>query len=196
MAFQLGLIFIGYLCGSIPFGVIIARRFYGIDIREHGSRNTGATNVWRVLGKKPGIITLLLDALKGIIPVVIARVLFRYEPGVGMWTGLAAILGHNWSIFLRGKGGKGVATSAGVFFALVPLQMLVALAAFGGFFWKTKHVSVGSMAGAVALLVASFAIHTPTAIRLLVLVASILILVKHVPNMKRLARGEEPKVNI
>jgi glycerol-3-phosphate acyltransferase PlsY len=196
MLIRLGLIFIGYLCGSIPFGVIIARRFYGIDIREHGSKNTGATNVWRVLGKKPGMITLALDALKGIIPVIVARVLFRHEPGIGMWTGLAAILGHNWSIFLKGKGGKGVATSAGVFFALVPLQMLMALIAFLGFFWKTKHVSVGSMAGAVVLLLASFAIHTPVAIRLLILIASILVLVKHVPNMKRLARGEEPKVNI
>ena len=87
MIIRLGLIFIGYLCGSIPFGVIIARRFYGIDIREHGSKNTGATNVWRVLGKKPGIITLSLDALKGIIPVIVARMLFKYEPGIGMWTG-------------------------------------------------------------------------------------------------------------
>jgi glycerol-3-phosphate acyltransferase PlsY len=196
MIVRLGLIFIGYLCGSIPFGVLIARRFYGIDIREHGSHNTGATNVWRVLGKKPGLITLALDALKGIVPVVVARVMFRYEPGIGMWTGLAAILGHNWSIFLRGKGGKGVATSAGVFFALVPLQMLISLGVFSACLWKTKHVSVGSMAAAVTLLVASFVIHTPTAIRLLILVASILILVKHVPNMKRLAKGEEPKVNI
>jgi glycerol-3-phosphate acyltransferase PlsY len=105
-------------------------------------------------------------------------------------------VGHNWSIFLQGRGGKGVATSAGVFFALVPLQMLVATSAFLILFWKTKHVSVGSMAGAVTLSIVSFVVKTPTAIQLLILIASILLLVKHIPNMKRLARGEEPKVNI
>lgn len=185
----------GYLLGSIPFGVMIARGFYHTDIRQLGSRNTGATNVWRVLGKKPGIATLALDIAKGVAPVLVARRFFPMEPVWIMGAGLAAIVGHNWSIFLMGSGGKGVATSAGVFLALIPLQGTLAIATFLTFFLTSRHVSVGSMAAAVALLIATWALPAPTPFRILVLIASAIVLIKHIPNIKRLSRGEEPKVN-
>ncbi len=184
-----------YLMGAIPFGVIIARVFYHTDIRQHGSRNTGATNGWRVLGRKPGITTLLLDALKGVIPVLVAKRIGSETPSLALVAGLAAIIGHNWSLFLMGSGGKGVATSAGVFLALVPLQGLIALISFLIFFLTTRHVSVGSVCGATALLISTFIIDTPPMLRWLIGAAAIMIVVKHVPNMKRLAKGEEPKVN-
>ncbi len=188
------LISLSYFLGSVPFGYLIAKRYYAMDIREHGSGNTGATNVWRVLGKKPGLITLSLDILKGVIPVAAARLLLPGEYGSALFCGLASISGHNWSYFLKGKGGKGVATSAGVFLALVPKQMLIALLVFAAVFYKSRRVSVGSIAAAVTLILTTFAFYTPLLLRLMVFVVGIMILVKHIPNMKRLARGEEPQV--
>ena len=188
------LIIASYFLGAIPFGVIIARKYYGIDIRQQGSGNPGATNVWRVLGAKPGATTLALDALKGALGIILAKILIPNEVGSQIFCGIAAIVGHNWSVFLRGSGGKGVATSAGVFLALMPLHALIALAVFLAFFLTTRHVSVGSMAAAVALFTTTFFIHTPAILRALVFVASAMVLVKHLPNMKRLARGEEPRV--
>jgi len=195
MVFKIVLLIGGYAMGAIPFGVIIARVFYRTDIRQLGSRNTGATNVWRVLGKKPGIATLTLDALKGALPVLATCHIFPSEPLWAMGAGLAAIIGHNWSIFLMGSGGKGVATSAGVFLALVPLQGFIALGTFLIFFFSTRRVSIGSMAASVALMASTLLSDTPASLRWLVVLASTMVLIKHIPNVKRLARGEEPKVN-
>ncbi|MCG3205895.1 MAG: Glycerol-3-phosphate acyltransferase [Elusimicrobia bacterium] len=184
-----------YLLGALPFGVIVSRVFYKKDVRNFGSRNTGATNVWRVLGKKPGMATLALDVMKGVVPVILARKIFSHDPLMMTGMGLAAIIGHNWSVFLMGSGGKGVATSAGVFLALIPVQGLLAFLTFLIFFLSTRHVSVGSIAGALALLIATLLLPTPSLIQALVLLSSLMILIKHIPNMKRLARGEEPKVS-
>lgn len=185
---------ISYLIGAIPFGVIIARSFYHADIRQMGSRNTGATNVWRSLGWKPGLVTLVLDILKGAVPVLICRARWPGMPMLAVVAGLAAIIGHNWSVFLMGSGGKGVATSTGVFLALLPVEGCAAIVTFLVFFLMTKHVSVGSMAGAVALLITCLIRQHPPIVDAVVLLASAMILIKHIPNMKRLARGEEPKV--
>jgi len=184
----------GYLIGAIPFGAIISKVFYKKDIRLCGSGNTGATNVWRVLGPMPGVTTLILDVLKGVIPALIAKRLFPTQPLVQVLCGLTPIVGHNWSLFLRGKGGKGVATSAGVFLSLLPIESAFAIAAFIIVFLLTKHVSLGSMAGALALTIASFWFGTYGVFRALVLLAAIMILIKHIPNMRRLAKGTEPKV--
>jgi glycerol-3-phosphate acyltransferase PlsY len=188
------LIAFAYLLGAIPFGLIIGKKFYDVDVREHGSGNPGATNVWRVLGKKPGLATLALDILKGAAPVAASRAFAPSETGVALVCGFAAIAGHNWSVFMRGRGGKGVATSAGVFVALIPLQGLIAIAVFAAVLYISKRVSVGSISASVALMISTFVIRTPAVIRLLVVVAATMILVKHVPNMKRLARGEEPRL--
>ena len=162
-----------FLLGSIPFGMIIAR-LKGINIREHGSGNIGATNVLRVIGKKYGITCLLLDALKGFIPVVVAISLIRFE---GMHnpmtltallphsqdfpmltaqifqilTALAAVLGHNYSPWVGFKGGKGIATSAGVFLALMPAGVFLLALLWLAVFFITRYVSVASILAATAL---------------------------------------------
>ena len=184
----------GYALGAIPFGVFIARGFYGVRIQDHGSGNTGATNVWRVLGTKAGAPTLALDILKGAAAVWLADFLDPGALGTALGAGLAAIVGHNWSLFLSGRGGKGVATSAGVFLALIPVQTALSIAVFAAVFFTTKRVSVGSLAASFALLVLTLVLPTPSLLRWVVVAAAAMILIKHVPNMKRLARGEEPKV--
>jgi len=166
----------GFLLGSIPFGLLIARAS-GIDIRAHGSGNIGATNVLRVVGKKHGILCLLLDLLKGFIPVVIAINLIHIEgkgftvplgflhpwmltvprthPLPGQWaqvaTGLAAILGHNYSPWVGFKGGKGISTSAGVLLALMPAATVILVLVWLGVLLAPRYVSVASITAAVVL---------------------------------------------
>lgn len=188
------LLLAAYLIGSIPFGLIIAKVFYHVDIRTMGSGNPGATNVWRTLGKKPGIATLLLDILKGALPVLFVRRFFPWDHPLAIFVGLAAIVGHNWSVFLKFKGGKGVATSAGVFLSLMPLQGFLAITGFLVLFLSTGHVSVGSMTGAFVLLISSLIFPVEPLLKIIIVVASAMILIKHIPNMKRLAEGKEPKV--
>src|SRR5687768_14431040 len=118
MIAPMALLLFGYWAGAVPFGVLIAR-WLGVDIREHGSGNIGATNVTRVLGKVPGAIVLVLDAMKGAVPVWLA-IRYSGEPWLVMATGFAAILGHCFSPFLEFRGGKGVATAMGVFLVLAP----------------------------------------------------------------------------
>lgn len=184
-----------YLIGGIPFGLLIGRTFYNVDIRQHGSGNPGATNVWRTLGKKPGATTLTLDILKGVASVMMARWWLPGNSAMAIAAGVASIVGHNWSPFLKFRGGKGVATSAGVFLALLPIHTLFALAGFLIFFFTTRHVSVGSIAGAVTLFVSSFLIPVDRRFQIVILLASVMILLKHIPNIKRLAQGTEPKVS-
>ena len=164
---------IAFLLGSIPFGLIIAKA-KGINIREHGSGNIGATNVLRVVGKKYGIACLLLDALKGLVPTVIAISLIRF-PGIQnpmtlsgllphagefpmltaqmfqVLTGLCAILGHNYSPWVGFKGGKGIATSAGVLIALMPAAVVILAAVWGFVFIVSRYVSLASILAAAAL---------------------------------------------
>ncbi|MCS5539044.1 MAG: glycerol-3-phosphate 1-O-acyltransferase PlsY [Roseibacillus sp.] len=167
---------LAYLVGSVPFGVLIARS-KGINIRQRGSGNVGATNVFRVVGRGFGIFCLLLDFLKGFLPVVLATNLLRitgetpavplpflwdftgelpadrqlYVHSIQVLTALAAIMGHNYSIFLRGKGGKGIATSAGVLMALMPLILLGAFLVFSATFYFSGYVSLGSIAAALSI---------------------------------------------
>lgn len=184
-----------YAIGSIPFGYVIAKTRYRIDIREHGSKNTGATNVWRTLGKGPGLTTLALDTAKGFAPVFVTSRLFPGQEFLALLAGISSIIGHNWSVFLRGKGGKGVATSGGVFLALIPKPMGVSVLIFLAFFLSTRYVSVGSMAAAAALSAMTFVFPTSNFFRSVVLLAAGLILIRHVPNVKRLIAGQEPKVD-
>ncbi len=189
------LVLTGYLVGSIPFGYFIVKTFYRKDIRELGSKNPGATNVWRCFGKWPGMATLALDILKGLFPVLITRRLL----GQDIWpliVGIVAIGGHNWSLFLRGKGGKGVATSAGVFLAILPRECAIALAAFLVVLLISRRVSIGSMGAAVVFVVSSFFFPKPFYFHLMAIAASLMILVKHIPNLKRLIQGQEPSVRI
>ena len=148
------LIPLGFLLGAIPFGLLLGK-LKGVDIRDHGSGNIGATNVFRILGKKSGITCLLLDFFKGLIPVLIAG---HYVPpgtmgqSIEVGTAFAAILGHNYSPWIGFKGGKGIATSAGALAGLIPsVAFILLILIFVVFTFSTKYVSVGSIATAVAL---------------------------------------------
>jgi glycerol-3-phosphate acyltransferase PlsY len=187
-----------YLLGSIPFGLILAKIFGSGDVRNEGSGNIGATNVARVAGPLAGILTLLLDGAKGAAAVLLAE---RYSNGSAMWmiiAGLAALIGHCFPIWLKFKGGKGVATAAGVYLALSPLAFLAGLILFilVVAFWR--YVSLGSISAAVAmpmLLYFLWAPHhaPPPMITFGALAVAMLIVYKHDANLQRLVNGQEPK---
>jgi len=189
---------LGYLLGSVPFGLLLARLFAGVDVRRTGSGNIGATNVARAAGRKLGLMTLFLDAAKGVIPVVGASAFLGAPGAPGPWAaaaGFAAFLGHVFPPWLGFRGGKGVATSFGVFLALSPWAALAALAAFTGSYLATRIVSVSSLAGAAACAAASATLHgasspvTWTALAIL-----LVIVVRHRTNIRRILRGEERRV--
>ena len=186
-----------YLFGSIPFGKLITQRVAGIDIMTQGSRNIGATNVAREVGVFWGIITLLLDMLKGYIPVALyADVVSQHGDGYAVGLSLvviSAIVGHQFSIFLRFKGGKGVATATGIYLALSPLACLVAVILFIVIMYKWDFVSLASTvsASAMPLLLAGFGEKPPLIIASTLLAA--LICLKHRGNFKRILKGEERK---
>jgi glycerol-3-phosphate acyltransferase PlsY len=189
------LLIFAYLLGSIPTGVILAKVFGNIDPRTQGSKNIGATNVFRTAGKKLGVITLLGDILKGLIPVAIARgTLDSY-----FWIGavaLAAFLGHLYPIFLKFKGGKGIATGLGVFLALSPLLAILSLLVFGAVVYRWRYVSVGSLSATVAFLFL-LALLNPHRIYIpFALIIGVLIFYRHGENIERLLSGRESKVGM
>lgn len=189
---------VAYLLGSIPFGLILAKLFGGSDVRAEGSGNIGATNVVRVAGPLAGILTLLLDAAKGAAAVLLAG---RYSNESAMWmmiAGLAALAGHCFPIWLKFKGGKGVATAAGVYLALCPPAFLGGLILFilVVAFWR--YVSLGSIAAALAMPMLMYFLWAPhhappPAITLGALAIAMLIIYKHDANLQRLVKGAEPK---
>lgn len=194
--------FFAFLLGSIPVGHIIAR-MHGVDIRKQGSGNTGATNVARTIGKKAGIITLLLDTLKGFLGVQLAWLILPnnvfgppFQPNDLFSTlGVCAVFGHCYSPFLKGKGGKGVATGLGVFLALSPLVTLGSILVFAIAFASTKYVSLGSILGAAAMPVIIFlaqGMEQPLLL-LSVTLTSILVISRHRANISRLISGNESK---
>lgn len=189
-----GLAGLSYLAGGIPTGYLIARRLKGIDVREHGSGNPGAANVYRVVGKGAGMATLAVDALKGYLPVCLARRYYPDDPWVLVLCGALAILGHVWTIFLRFKGGKAVATSTGVFGALMPKPMGATLFIFAAGVGLSGHISVGSMAGALAFPFLALWFGSPAPFVWLAFSAAALILVRHIPNLRRLLAGGELRV--
>lgn len=188
------LILLAYLVGSIPIGVLLAR-LKGKDPRKTGSGNIGATNVMRSVGKTLGIITLIGDVMKGFIPTFIAM---RFEePYIFIaLVGFAVFLGHLFPVFLKFKGGKGVATGAGVYLAISPLVILTSFGIFIIVFLIWKYVSLGSLVGtAVIPLFLLLLKTTPTEYFLLSLFLTIFVFIKHKDNIKRLLAGTENKVN-
>jgi acyl phosphate:glycerol-3-phosphate acyltransferase len=190
--FSLALIALSFLLGSFPTGMVFARA-RGVDLRKVGSGNIGATNVGRAMGKTWAIVVLIIDALKGLLPVLAARGL-----GFGPWTaglcGFAAIAGHSFSVFLGGKGGKGVATSLGAGLGLAPLPTLGAFALYGLLFLITRISSVGSIAAVVAFPVLIYVLgpRDPSLVAFGVATA-LLVVVRHKDNLRRLIRREELK---
>ena len=182
-----------YIIGSIPFGLVAGKALRGIDVREHGSGNIGATNVMRTLGMGPAVVVFTLDILKGLIPVINAGLFFQAQPWVVIAAGLMSIIGHTFSVFLLFKGGKGVATTLGVLIGLVPA---VAAIGFGVWFiivliWR--YVSLASMIAAVCIPVLLIVLHYPQQKLVFGIIAAVFIIVKHHSNIKRLIEKKEPR---
>lgn len=192
---------IGYVCGSLPWGLWLGRWLRGVDVRTIGSGNLGATNVYRSLGPALGITTLILDMMKGVVPVwVVPRsALGGPFPGgpeaCAVAVGLAAIAGHVWTFLAGFKGGKGVATTAGVLLALSPPAFLAFALVFLATLALTRYVSLGSILGSVAFAVALA--FQPSGVRsplfVFGVVVALLVLVRHRENLRRLVRGTERK---
>lgn len=183
-----------YVLGSIPTGLWLGLRLRGVDIREHGSRNIGATNTLRVLGKGLGALALAGDMVKGVAPVLLAARLGLW-PHLPLACGVAAILGHTFSVFLKFRGGKGVATGAGVFLALAWLPTLLAGLVFAVVVGLTRMVSAGSCSAAVVLAGAAFALPYGWPVRVAAALIAGLVLWKHRENIQRIWRGEENRIS-
>lgn len=181
-----------YLLGAVPTGYLIARKAMGIDIRQHGSGNPGAANVYRTVGKWAGIVTFLIDGLKGFIPVCLALRVFPGDYWPAILCGTIAILGHMWTIYLKFRGGKGVATSAGVFAALLPVPTALAFLSFVICVALWGRISIGSIVACIVLPISSFFIGAhPMAVNVMVTAIGLLVIYKHVPNIKRLLAKKE-----
>ncbi len=186
------LVVFAYLIGSIPTGLLLAKAFGGVDIRETGSGNIGATNVYRTLGRKVGLMTLIGDCLKGVVPVVAAIAAGVAAPWVAL-AGLAAFLGHVYTVFLGFKGGKGVATALGVFLAISPLVVPAAMAVFALVLYKWRYVSLASItAAAVVPSLTALIYRSPDIVMMSLLIAAVVIY-RHRENIKRLKEGTENK---
>ncbi|MES2571712.1 MAG: glycerol-3-phosphate 1-O-acyltransferase PlsY [Verrucomicrobiota bacterium] len=192
-----------YLLGSIPFGLLVARS-QGIDIREHGSRNIGATNVWRVLGKKWGLTTFILDVLKGVLAVLLAKWIathffphtFRDLTFAGIIAALGCIIGHTFPLWLGFKGGKGVATSLGVILGMMPVASVIVLAIWALVFKVSRYVSLASIVAAIALPVVVVALLLVGNLHgwgnfYFACAAAILVIRRHRDNINRLVQGTE-----
>ena len=178
----------GFLAGSIPFGVLIARK-RGVNIKEHGSGNIGATNVARVLGARVGLIVLLLDAAKGALPTLVAQHYCGWSSVIAL-TGAATILGHCFSPFLKGKGGKGVATSFGVFLVIAPKLAGIAVLVFVVIWRITRVPALGSLAGSAALS-ALFIARGQTHYTILAVATTALLVYTHRSNLAKLTSAQK-----
>jgi glycerol-3-phosphate acyltransferase PlsY len=184
----------GYLIGSMPFALIVARR-RGTDLRQVGSGNLGAANVMRASGVTAGVLVAALDMAKGAASVWLAA---RVSDGAELpaAAGLAAIIGHIYPIWLRFRGGKGVATACGVFSVLTPLAVPPALAIFAVTVWLTKYISLGSVLASIALPPIAYALGSPAPAVLAAAAAAVIIVFRHRSNVLRLRMGTERRVRV
>jgi len=196
MALSILIIIGAYLLGSVPFALVVGKGIYHVDVRKGGSGNIGTTNVFRVLGKGPGIAVFVGDLLKGFIPVFFAVTFIDPDNAalVAVLAAGAAIAGHTFSIFLRFKGGKGVATGGGAVLALMPLLFLIAFGVFWVVLLVGRFVSVASLAAAVSLCVGVIADRQPVPYIVFTFVGTAVIFYAHRSNIRRLRKGEENRV--
>ncbi len=180
-----------YLVGSIPTGVIVARLCGTPDPRQQGSGNIGATNLARTGGKKAGLLTLAGDAAKGALPVLLALHFYPQRPALISLTALAAFSGHLYPVFLGFKGGKGVATSLGIFLVLTPMAMLAGILAFVAVLLLTRTVSAGSLSAALVVPFTAFFLDYPRSWALAAAVMGLLVVYRHRENITRLLSGRE-----
>lgn len=190
--FLLGFV-LGHVCGSVPSGLWLVQAFHGIDIRNYGSKNIGTTNVFRTVGPKTAVLVLIADAFKGILAVGIMSYFF-HNPLLDVVTALGALLGHNYSLFLGFKGGKGVATALGLLIFMMPK---VAVASFG--IWLvcvllTRYVSLGSIMAAIFTSPLAWYLGYPSAYVIFSVVAAFFVVLRHKENIHRLLTGTESKI--
>ena len=206
LSLLVGLVFavFAYLLGSLPNGYWLGKYLQGIDIREHGSGSTGATNVFRTLGKKAGITVLIADLFKGVVAVGAVKVFFalveqsliplHWEPWFVTLAAFAAVLGHSKSIWLNFTGGKSVATSLGVLLVMSPLVALGTITAFALVFAIWRIVSLSSICGAIAVNLLMLALGQPLPYMIFAVIAGIYVIWRHQSNIQRLLAGKEPKL--
>jgi len=191
---------VAYLLGAIPTSYVLAKLIRGIDIRGYGSGNVGATNLFRVAGKLPALLALIVDVAKGALAVtLVAIVFFKPAPGLDfsvyrVFLGLAAFCGHVWPIFLKFKGGKGVATGGGVLLVLAPKVFGLALLVWIITVLITKYVSLSSILGSISLPISAALLGRPVEIVIFCITLCFMVCYRHRPNIARLIRKEEPKV--
>ena len=190
--FLLGFV-LGHVCGSVPSGLWLVQAFHSIDIRNYGSKNIGTTNVFRTVGPKTAVLVLIADAFKGILAVGIMSYFF-HNPLLDVVTALGALLGHNYSLFLGFKGGKGVATALGLLIFMMPK---VAVASFG--IWLvcvllTRYVSLGSIMAAIFTPPLAWYLGYPSAYVIFSVVAAFFVVLRHKENIHRLLTGTESKI--
>lgn len=182
---------IAYLLGSIPFGVIVGKLGYNIDIREHGSGNLGATNSFRVLGVKAGIIVIIADILKGTIATVLPLL---FDADVHrLVIGLFAVLGHTYPLFAKFKGGKAVATSGGILLGINPILFVIVVASFLLTLYISKYVSLSSMITGVTAVLVSI-IFMDVGLIIVTAILTIFVFYRHADNIKRIKNKTEPKI--
>ncbi len=207
MEYVIIMVLISYLLGSIPTSIITGRLLKGIDIRQYGSGNAGATNVFRVLGWKAGVFVLFVDMLKGLVPTIWVYQLALKGvswPSIDLQilAGLSAVFGHIWTIFAGFRGGKGVGTGAGVIIGLAPFAVLVGLCVFVVTVAITRYVSLGSILASltvpVTLAIQKYALHQAVPVELLIfsLFIPALIIFTHRGNIQRLLKGQENRIQL
>jgi len=191
------LVVFAYLLGSVPFGLLVSKLLFHVDIREHGSGNIGATNAYRTLGPVAGVVVLTADILKAMIPVFAVRYFLAGTPDAvplaGVAVGLAAIIGHSYSIFLRFGGGKGMATAGGLILALWPLVAPILVGIWIVVIAVTRYVSVGSIIVAMLLPVLVYLMYPKAEYIIFALLAGVVIIFRHRSNIARLLAGQELK---
>jgi glycerol-3-phosphate acyltransferase PlsY len=183
----------GYLLGSVPFAFVLARR-RGVDIRLAGSGNVGAANVLRTSGVAVALVAMALDALKGAGSVLVAQRWVAGDTTAPAVAGLAAVIGHVYPVWLRFRGGKGVATAAGAFSVLTPWAMLPALVVFVTTVWATRFISLGSVAATLTLGPVAYAMHAPDAVVIAASASAAIVVFRHRANLARVWRGTERRI--
>ncbi|MGE0704195.1 MAG: glycerol-3-phosphate 1-O-acyltransferase PlsY [Vicinamibacterales bacterium] len=184
-----------YLIGSVPFALILARR-WGADLRQVGSGNLGAANVLRSSGVKAGVLVALLDMSKGAVSVVLAQRLSQGAADASAAAGIAAIVGHIYPVWLGFRGGKGVAAACGVFAMLTPVAVVPALATFTAGIWFTRYISVGSVLASIVLPPVAYALGSPLSAVVAAIFASALIVFRHRSNLQRVRQGTERRIGL
>lgn len=182
-----------YLIGSIPNGLILGKLFWQIDLREHGSKNIGATNAYRTLGAKAAALIFVMDLLKGIIGVWLGAYIVG-TPLAMILGGIVAIIGHNWSIFLKFTGGKGVATGLGVIAMLMPQVTIIVFITWSVIVYFTKYVSLASIVAATMVPICSYFFNEPLEYICFSILAAVFVVYRHKSNVQRLINGNESKI--